>query len=141
MMEVIGDDPVLWIDVKTMKERGHYASENMRLFNQALAKAHARHPALRGVRLVGGRQGLVVHGRRHPLHLDGYAYRAALIADAVAEAFPADDLGADDLDRRDRPAAQKDDVDSLRSPVQMLPAPRMVSIIRRMPSPVRCIAS
>ena len=46
MMAVIGDDPVLWVDTRTMKERGHYASEHMRLFNQALEKAHARYPAL-----------------------------------------------------------------------------------------------
>ena len=46
MMAVIGDEPVLWVDTRTMKERGHYASEHMRLFNQALEKAHARYPAL-----------------------------------------------------------------------------------------------
>ena len=47
MMAIIGDDPVLWVDVKTLKEAGHYASENMRRFNTALSKAHARYPALR----------------------------------------------------------------------------------------------
>ena len=29
------------------RRSGHYASANMRRFNQALAKAHARYPALR----------------------------------------------------------------------------------------------
>ena len=71
IMEIIGDDPVLWIDVKTLRERGPYASANMRRFNQALAKAHARYPALQGLRLVRRRRRLVVHRRRHPLHRRG----------------------------------------------------------------------
>ena len=47
MMAIIGDDPVVWVDVKTQREGGPYASTNMRRFNQALAKAHARYPELR----------------------------------------------------------------------------------------------
>jgi hypothetical protein len=89
MMEVIGDDPVLWVDVKTLKERGPYASENMRRFNVALTKAHARYPALRVFDWsdVVIDQWFVADGIHY--NADGYAYRAALIADAVANAFPA----------------------------------------------------
>jgi hypothetical protein len=89
MMAIIGDDPVLWVDVKTLKDRGHYASEHMRLFNQALAKAHARYPALQVYEWSE-----VVSDKwfqRDGIHYtaEGYSYMAALVADALAEAFPA----------------------------------------------------
>ncbi|MET0324992.1 MAG: GDSL-type esterase/lipase family protein [Ilumatobacteraceae bacterium] len=89
MMAIIGDDPVLWVDVKTLKESGHYASENMRRFNTALSKAHARYPALRvfdwsDVAIDDWFAGDGIH-----YTAAGYAYFAALIADAVADAFPA----------------------------------------------------
>jgi GDSL-like Lipase/Acylhydrolase family len=89
MMEIIGDDPVLWVDVKTLRERGPYASENMRRFNSALEKAHARYPALRVFDWsdVVIDQWFVADGIHY--NADGYAYRAALIADAVADNFPA----------------------------------------------------
>lgn len=88
MMEVIGDDPVLWVDVKTMKERGHYASEHMRRFNTALAKAHARYPDLRV--FDWSETAADQWFDRDGIHYTagGYAYRAALIAGAVTEAFP-----------------------------------------------------
>lgn len=90
MMEIIGDDPVLWIDVKTLKERGPYASGNMRRFNTALTKAHARYPAMKVFDWsdVVADGWFVADGIHY--NADGYAYRAALIADAVADAFPAD---------------------------------------------------
>ena len=89
MMAIIGDDPVLWVDVKTLKESGHYASENMRRFNTALSKAHARYPALRvfdwsDVALDDWFAGDGIH-----YTAAGYAYFAALTAAAVADAFPA----------------------------------------------------
>jgi hypothetical protein len=89
MMEVIGDDPVLWVGVKTLKERGAYASENMARFNQALAKAHARYPTLRVYDWSSAAADAWFD--RDGIHYtaQGYAYRAALIAIAVTEAFPA----------------------------------------------------
>ena len=90
MMEIIGDDPVVWVDVATRTEQGPYARGNMRRFNTALAKAHARYPAMR----VFGWSDVVADEWFLPdgIHYtsDGSAYGAALIAAAVAEAFPAD---------------------------------------------------
>jgi lysophospholipase L1-like esterase len=89
MMAVIGDDPVLWVDVKTLKTRGHYASEHMRMFNQALAKAHARYPALQ----VFAWSDVVADDWFQPdgIHYTaaGDTFRAALIPAALAAAFPA----------------------------------------------------
>jgi GDSL-like Lipase/Acylhydrolase family len=89
MMAIIGDDPVVWVDVKTLRERGPYASPNMRRFNQALAKAHARYPELH----VYDWSSTVADDwfDRDGIHYtgDGYAYRSVLIASALADAFPA----------------------------------------------------
>ncbi|MET0144537.1 MAG: GDSL-type esterase/lipase family protein [Ilumatobacteraceae bacterium] len=89
MMAIIGDDPVLWVDVKTLRERGPYAAENMRRWNTALAKAHARYPALRVFdwSLVAADRWFLPDGIHYSA--EGYAYRAALIAGALAETFPA----------------------------------------------------
>ena len=89
MMAVIGDEPVLWVDTRTRKERGHYASEHMRRFNQALEKAHARYPALKVYEWsVDARDEWFQPDGIH-FTASGYAFRAALIAGALAEAYPA----------------------------------------------------
>ena len=90
MMAVIGDDPVLWVDTRTTKERGHYASEHMRLFNQALEKAHARYPALQVFAWSEAARDEWFQTDGIHYTAEGYAFRAALIADALAAAFPAD---------------------------------------------------
>lgn len=89
MMAIIGDDPVLWVDVKTLKEHGHYAGEHMRLFNQALAKAHARYPALQVYEWSKVVQDDWFVGDGIHYTAEGSAYRAALIPAALAAAFPA----------------------------------------------------
>ena len=88
MMAVIGDDPVLWVDTRTTKERGHYASEHMRLFNQALEKAHARYPALHVYEWSADARDEWF--QRDGIHFtaEGYEHRAELIADALADGLP-----------------------------------------------------
>jgi hypothetical protein len=89
MMAVIDDDPVLWVDTRTTKERGHYASEHMRLFNQALEKAHARYPALHVYEWSADARDDWF--QRDGIHFtaEGYEQRAELIAGALADAYPA----------------------------------------------------
>lgn len=89
MMAVIGDDPVMWVDTATRRERGPYASENMRLFNQALEKAHARYPSLVVYEWSEAVRDDWFQGDGIHFTPEGSAYRAALIARALAEAFPA----------------------------------------------------
>jgi len=90
MMAVIGEDPVLWVDAKTTRRTGDYGAANMRLFNQALAKAHARYPGLE----VYAWSDDAADGwfQRDGIHNSqvGAAHRAALIAGALAAAFPAE---------------------------------------------------
>jgi hypothetical protein len=89
MMAIIGDDPVLWVDVKTIRDDGYYAAPNMRLFDQALAKAHARYPELQ----VYAWSSVVADDWFVPdgIHYDteGTTQRAAHLATALADAFPA----------------------------------------------------
>jgi hypothetical protein len=89
MMAIIGDDPVLWVDVKTRRESGFYAAPHMRLFDQALAKAHARYPDLQ----VYAWSDDVADDWFLPdgIHYtaEGSTQRAARLATALAEAFPA----------------------------------------------------
>ena len=70
-------------------QTGDYADANMRLFDQALSKAHARYPALQ----VYAWSDVVADAwfQHDGIHYskDGAAYRAALIPAALAEAFPA----------------------------------------------------
>lgn len=89
MMAVIGDDPVLWVDTTTRKERGHYASEHMRRFNQALEKAHARYPALHVYEWSVDAEDDWFQSDGIHFTADGYAHRAELIAAALAAAYPA----------------------------------------------------
>jgi hypothetical protein len=91
MMAIIGDDPVLWVDVKTLKESGHYAGENMRRFNTALSKAHARYPALRVYDWSAVAQDDWFASDGIHYTAGGYTYFDALISAAVADAFPATD--------------------------------------------------
>ena len=95
VMQIVGDDPVLWVDAKTTTDDGFYADEHMRLFNQALAKAHARHPTLEVFRWseVASSSWFSPDGIHYTS--TGYARRAALIAAAVAKAFPARATRAD----------------------------------------------
>ena len=70
MMSAVGDDPVMWVNVKTLRPvRPWYGNEHMQEWNAALQEALPRVPEHAGVRLGLGRPGRVVPGRRHPLHV------------------------------------------------------------------------
>jgi hypothetical protein len=89
MMSVIGDQPVLWVEVKSLVPSGPYAERNMQLWNQALAQERSRYPNMRSYDWPA-----VVRDSwfiRDGIHYtsNGYAQRARLIAAALAAAFPA----------------------------------------------------
>jgi hypothetical protein len=90
IMEAVDGDPVLWVDAVTFTDEGAWAQANMAAWNVALRDAVGRHPNLR------------VYEWSRVAHADwftsdgvhdnstGAAYRAALLADALAAAFPDD---------------------------------------------------
>jgi peptidoglycan/LPS O-acetylase OafA/YrhL/lysophospholipase L1-like esterase len=89
MMSLIGNQPVLWIEVKSLVPGGPYAEQNMRLWNRALAQERPRYPAMRlyDWPAVARDSWFIDDGIHYTSY--GYAQRARLIADALAAAFPA----------------------------------------------------
>jgi hypothetical protein len=88
MMAVAGDEPVLWVTTKTLLPTGAWSNANMQLWNQALASAATRYPNIR----VFDWNAVVEDNwfSSDGIHYtaDGYARRAQLIADALAQGFP-----------------------------------------------------
>jgi hypothetical protein len=89
MMSLIGDQPVMWVNVKSLLSTGPYAEQNMRAWNQALVKACGEYPSMRVFNwaAVAKRSWFIDDGIHYTT--PGYAARSRLIAQALARAFPA----------------------------------------------------
>lgn len=88
MMSVIGGEPVLWVNVKSLRASGPYAEGTMRLWNEALLRACARYPNMRVFDWAAvARDTWFISDGIHYTSA-GYAARAQLIAGALARAFP-----------------------------------------------------
>jgi hypothetical protein len=89
MMAIIGNDPVLWVNVKTLVRSGAWSEPHMAAWDEALTAAAARYPNLE----VYDWAAVVEDAwfQRDGIHYtsEGYAQRARLIADALATADPA----------------------------------------------------
>jgi peptidoglycan/LPS O-acetylase OafA/YrhL len=89
MMKVAGSDPVLWVNVKTLEATGPYAEQNMQEWNRALLAACDRYPTMRIYDWASDvKDSWFIDDGIH-FTTPGYAARGRLIADALAEAFPA----------------------------------------------------
>jgi peptidoglycan/LPS O-acetylase OafA/YrhL len=90
MMSVIGGEPVLWVNVKSLVPAGPYSEHNMRLWNQALLQACSRYPNMRVFdwAALARPQWFISDGIHYTSA--GYAARSSLIATALANAFPDD---------------------------------------------------
>ncbi|HEU5421068.1 MAG TPA: acyltransferase family protein [Streptosporangiaceae bacterium] len=89
MMSVLGSQPVLWINVKSLLSSGPYSETDMKEWDSALLRACARYPNMRVYDWAD-----VVKTRwfiNDGIHFTspGYAARSRDIARALAEAFPA----------------------------------------------------
>jgi peptidoglycan/LPS O-acetylase OafA/YrhL len=89
MMNLIGNQPVMWVEVTSLLSAGPYSEQNMRLWNQALDQARSRYPNMRiyDWPAVAQRSWFISDGIHYTTN--GYAHRAVAIADALATAFPA----------------------------------------------------
>ena len=88
MMAVIGDDPVLWVDVKTLVADGAWSNPHMQAWNLELVAATTRYPNLQLYDWAS-----VVPDdwfQRDRIHYTatGYTERARLIAEALAASYP-----------------------------------------------------
>jgi hypothetical protein len=87
-MSVIGNQPVVWLNAKSLVASGPYAESNMQKWNSALMQACRRHPNMRVFDWAS-----VAHDswfQTDGIHYTtpGYAHRAHLIGNALADAFP-----------------------------------------------------
>jgi hypothetical protein len=89
MMSVIGDQPVLWVSVKSLLASGPYSETNMELWNRNLVNACARYPNMRVFdwASVAKDSWFISDGTHYTS--EGYAQRARLSATALVHGFPA----------------------------------------------------
>jgi len=89
MMSVIGNQPVLWVEVKSLVPSGPYSETDMELWNDALKEELPRYPNMRVYDWPAVVQDswFISDGIHYTSY--GYVQRARLIADALARAFPA----------------------------------------------------
>ena len=89
MMALIGSQPVMWVEVKSILSSGPYAESNMELWNQALQQALPNYPNMRLYNWPAVVQtSWFINDGIHYTSV-GYAHRGQMIAEALAEAFPA----------------------------------------------------
>lgn len=89
LMAVIGEEPVLWIDAATRATAGYWAEANMLRWNEDLTATLRAYPNARLYRWSEHvRDEWYVSDGIH-FTSAGYTARAAMVADALAAAFPA----------------------------------------------------
>jgi peptidoglycan/LPS O-acetylase OafA/YrhL len=88
MMSTIGEEPVLWVNVKSLVSSGPYAEKYMRSWDEALLDACDRYPYMRIYDWAGDvKDAWFIPDGIH-FTSPGYAARSRLIAAALLEAFP-----------------------------------------------------
>jgi peptidoglycan/LPS O-acetylase OafA/YrhL len=90
MMNIIGSEPTLWVNVRTLPEATEfYAEEGMKKWDEELEKACLRYPSMRIYNWAGDVKDAWFISDGIHFTSPGYAARADLIAHALAHAFPA----------------------------------------------------
>jgi len=89
VMSLIGRQPVMWVDVKSLLSTGPYSESDMQAWDDALRAACTRHPNMRVYEwsAVAKDKWFISDGIHY--NTPGYAARARLIAAALATGFPA----------------------------------------------------
>ena len=89
MMATIGNQPVMWVNVKSLVSSGPYSEQDMQSWDTALLQECARYPNMRIYDWASAVQDrwFIPDGIHY--YSPGYAARAHLIADALADSFPA----------------------------------------------------
>jgi len=89
MMSVVGDQPVLWVNLKSLLESGPYSEANMELWDRTLAQACVRYPNMRVFDWASlANDSWFISDGTHYTSV-GYAKRARLTAASLVHAFPA----------------------------------------------------
>ncbi len=88
MMSAIGNQPVMWVDVKSLRTTGPYSEQNMEEWNEALLRACQDYPNMRVFDWSSVVQDdwFIDDGIHYTT--PGYRARAKMIAEALGKAFP-----------------------------------------------------
>jgi hypothetical protein len=88
-MDAIGDEPVLWVNVKSLLDSGPYSEQNMQAWDDTLTLACQEYPNMRVYdwASIVKDNWFIADGIHYTT--PGYAWRATDIAKALATAFPA----------------------------------------------------
>jgi lysophospholipase L1-like esterase len=89
MMSLLGNQPVLWVNVISLLSSGPYSEANMQQWNQALAQACPQYPNMRVFDWASVAQPSWFISDGIHYNSTGSAARAAGIANALAQGFPA----------------------------------------------------
>jgi hypothetical protein len=89
MMQAVHGQDVMWVNVKSLLSSGPYSEQDMQGWDNALAQVCSKHPS--NMRIYDWADAVqnrwfIPDGIHY--YSDGYAARAYLIADALAEAYP-----------------------------------------------------
>jgi hypothetical protein len=88
MMNVIGSDPVLWVDAVTQRTEDAYRNASMRAWNEELYRVTAEYPNAKVFRWYDVVQPQWFRNDGVHYTIEGSAQRAALTAAALVNAFP-----------------------------------------------------
>jgi len=89
MMSLIGNQPVMWVNVRSLLAAGPYSENNMLAWDNALLQACASYPNMRVYDWAAAvKDSWYISDGIH-FTSAGYAARARMIANALAAAFPA----------------------------------------------------
>jgi peptidoglycan/LPS O-acetylase OafA/YrhL len=88
MMSLIGNEPVMWVNVRSLLDEGPYSESDMLLWDNALMQACASYPNMRVYDWAAAvKDSWFISDGIH-FTSAGYAARSRLIANALAAAFP-----------------------------------------------------
>jgi peptidoglycan/LPS O-acetylase OafA/YrhL len=89
MMRLIGDQPVMWVTVRSLLSSGPYAEENMERWNQTLEASCDKYPNMRIFDWASWTKDdwFISDGTHYTS--EGYRHRARLTANGLAHGFPA----------------------------------------------------
>ncbi len=90
MMEIIGDQPVLWTSVRSLLSSGPYSETQMQVWNNELKAACSKYPSMRVYDWASVVQNAWFGQDSVHFTSFGYAQRAHGLAQGLAHAFPAD---------------------------------------------------
>ena len=89
MMHIIGKDPVMWVNVRTLLGEGGYSNDLMIQWNSAVVAACNKYPNMRAYDWPADVQTNWYQSDQIHFTSEGYRKRAQYIADTLLKAFPA----------------------------------------------------